>query len=287
VYVDHTGPTTWLQRAWAGVLYAWPAALCGESALRAVEGPGRRWAEGPIQVAIAINRRVGDRPGLEVHRMTHLEQRTMWNLGPPRLRYDEAVLDVALEAAVEFRVVGVVAEACGGRRTTAVRLARTLASRERSPQRQFLGGVLADVAEGACSVLEHAYLVRVERAHGLPKGRRQQRAAATLGVIYRDVMYDDLDLELDGRLFHDTTEQRDRDLDRDLDAAVEQRTPVRLGYGQVVDRPCWSAARVALLLRARGWTGTASPCGPDCRIGGAWVSVGDTRTPSKAQPAVG
>lgn len=25
VYVDHTGPLTWLQRAWAAVLFAWPA----------------------------------------------------------------------------------------------------------------------------------------------------------------------------------------------------------------------------------------------------------------------
>ncbi len=62
-------------------------------------------------------------------------------------------------------------------------------------------------------------------------------------MIYRDVTYDDLDLELDGRLYHDNVEQRDRDLDRDLDAAVAQRTAVRLGYGQVVDRPCRTAGR--------------------------------------------
>ena len=52
VYVDHTGQLTWLQRAWAAVLYAWPAALCGESALRAVEGPGRRRDDHTIHVAI-------------------------------------------------------------------------------------------------------------------------------------------------------------------------------------------------------------------------------------------
>jgi len=75
VYVDHTGPLTWLQRAWAGVLYAWPAALCGESALRAVEGPGRRKEAGPIQVAVAIGRQVADRPELTVRRMARLEDR--------------------------------------------------------------------------------------------------------------------------------------------------------------------------------------------------------------------
>src|SRR5262245_46437779 len=42
VYVEHTGPLTWRQRAWAAVLYAWPSALAGDSALRAADGPGRR-----------------------------------------------------------------------------------------------------------------------------------------------------------------------------------------------------------------------------------------------------
>jgi hypothetical protein len=217
--------------------------------------------------------------------MAQVEGLALWNLGPPRLRYEEAVLDVALAELTDFAAVGVVADACGGRRTTAARLARALASRQRSPRRPFLGGVLADVADGACSVLEHAYLVKVERAHGLPKGRRQERATATLGVIYRDVTYDDLDLELDGRLYHDSVEQRDLDLDRDLDAAVDSRTPVRLGYGQVVDRPCRTASRVGLLLRARGWIGTLSPCGPDCGLSGVWLPACDSHTPpSDVQP---
>lgn len=34
VYVTHTGPLTWRQRAWAAVLYAEPAALCGPSNTR-------------------------------------------------------------------------------------------------------------------------------------------------------------------------------------------------------------------------------------------------------------
>ena len=38
VFVDHTGSPTWLQRAWAGVLCYWPAALSGTSSLRAAAG---------------------------------------------------------------------------------------------------------------------------------------------------------------------------------------------------------------------------------------------------------
>jgi hypothetical protein len=247
--------------------------------MRAVEGPGRRRDESTIEVAVELDRRVADRPGLRVHRMAHASDRSLWNLGPPRHRYEDAVLDVALAASTDFGAVSVVADACGGRRTTAMRLIRAFDDRERSPRRQFLRGVLVDVSEGACSVLEHAYLVNVERAHRLPRAQRQQRADASLGVIYRDVSYDDLDLELDGRLYHDNVEQRDRDLDRDLDAAVAQRTAVRLGYGQVVDRPCGTAGRVALLLRARGWSGSPTPCGPLCELGGVWLSLGDNRAP--------
>ena len=39
VYVEHTGPPSWQQRAWAAVLRAWPAALADQSAWRAFEGP--------------------------------------------------------------------------------------------------------------------------------------------------------------------------------------------------------------------------------------------------------
>ena len=51
VYLDHTGEPTWLQQAWAGVQLCWPAALAGESALRAAEGPGSSRRTRPVEVA--------------------------------------------------------------------------------------------------------------------------------------------------------------------------------------------------------------------------------------------
>jgi len=33
VYVNHTGPPTWMQRAWAAVLFHWPAVLSHECAV--------------------------------------------------------------------------------------------------------------------------------------------------------------------------------------------------------------------------------------------------------------
>jgi hypothetical protein len=90
-------------------------------------------------------------------------------------------------------------------------------------------------------VLEHGYLTRIERPHGLPVGTRQEGSVTTQGHVLRDVVYRAYGrvVELDGRLFHDTAGQRDADLDRDLDAAVAGQATVRLDGVRVYDRP-WS-----------------------------------------------
>lgn len=65
VYVNHTGPLTWQQKAWAAVLFAEPAALCGHSALRAADGPGRRSHDddGPVHVAATATAPSSRHPG--------------------------------------------------------------------------------------------------------------------------------------------------------------------------------------------------------------------------------
>jgi hypothetical protein len=268
VYVNHTGEPTWLQRAWAAVLFAWPAALTHDSALRAADGPGKHKEE-VVHVAVGRDRRITAPSGVQIHRMTHLAERTMWNRCPPRTRYEDAALDVAIASSTQMTAIDALASAVQSRRTTAQRMLTCLRARERSPFRTWLSGVLQDMASGACSVLEHGYLRFVERAHDLPRATRQRRATGTMGVVYRDATYETLLVELDGRLFHDTAGQRDRDMDRDLDAAVGGRQTIRLGYGQVFDRPCLTALRVGVLLQKRGWSGSVRPCGPDCPLGGA------------------
>ena len=271
VYVGHTGSPTWLQRAWGGVLLCWPASLAGHSALRAAEGPGSTRHSRPIEVVIALDRRARGADGVEVSRCAHLEERVLWHVGPPRLRYEAAALDVAADAATDMAALDELSRAVQGRRTTAVRLLESLDTRERMSRRAWLRSVLTDVAAGACSVLEHGYLTKVERAHGLAPARRQVRDRIGAGAIYRDVEYDGgLVVELDGRLFHDTTAQRDRDLDRDLVSAVRRKTSVRLSYGQVFDRPCWTAGHVAMLLADRGWSGSPRACSPECFAATSW-----------------
>lgn len=266
VYVDHTGPLPWVQRAWAGVLFAWPAALCHDSALCTAGGSDVADVTDPlVHVAIAGSRRVREPAGVRIRRMIDFERRVLWNLGPPRIRYEEAVVDVASAARSNLAALGVLSRAVQQRRTTAARLLETVSARDRVARRAWLVSVLSDVAEGACSVLEQGYLVRVERAHGLARARRQVASLTRGGGTYRDVEYDGgLVVELDGRLFHDTTEQRDRDFDRDLVTAVRGGASVRISWGQVFDRPCWTAGMVGRLLRARGWRGTLRPCASSC-----------------------
>ncbi|MGA5546346.1 type IV toxin-antitoxin system AbiEi family antitoxin domain-containing protein [Mycobacterium sp. NPDC051198] len=260
VYVDHTGPLSWLQRAWAAVLYAAPAALCLESALT---------DEGAvIHVAVSRDRGVlAEPPGVRIHHLAHLQERVLWHAGPPRLRFEEAALDVACQAVSEFDAIAVLADACQSRRTTARRLLRALDARRRVRRRRWLRAVIVDIAEGSCSVLEHGYLNRVERAHGLPRAARQKRSTSSVKVSYRDVEYDRrLVVELDGLLFHNTASARNKDVERDLDAAVDGLSTVRLSYRQVFDRPCRTAAKIAQVMRRHGIAVSGHACGPDCEF---------------------
>ncbi|MDR7252231.1 hypothetical protein J2X46_001207 [Nocardioides sp. BE266] len=269
VFINHTGTPTWLQRAWIGVLIAWPAALAGDSALRAADGPGKAGRDDAlVHIAVSRDRKVLLPPGYRLHRTPRLHPKVSWNTSPPRVRVEEALVDVASGAVDDFAAISVLADAIQARRTTPERIRDRLDARPRLPRRDFLRGVLTDLHLGTCSVLEHGYLTRVEQPHGLPTARRQLRDSATGGPIYRDVAYVDFDqlVEIDGRLWHDNASTRDADLDRDLDAAVDRLNTVRVGWGQVFQRPCATAARIAALLQARGWTGAITRC-PDCPSG--------------------
>jgi hypothetical protein len=267
VFVTHSGVPTWRQRAWAAVLVAGDAALCHASALRAAEGPGRKDRdEATVHVAVDRDRQVVRPPaGVVVHRIAGFDQKVQRNTSPPRVRIEHALVDVAAEARTEVDAIATLTDAVAARLTTAERVLEVLDARRRIRRRALLQGVLADVRDGTCSVLEHGYLTRVERAHGLPVGRRQAPDAGPEGAVYRDVDYPDHEVyvELDGRAFHSVAKDRDRDLDRDVDAAVAGRVTLRLGWGQVFGGACRTSGRIARLLAARGWGGSPQRC-PDC-----------------------
>jgi hypothetical protein len=273
VYVTHTGVPTWQQRAWAAVLYAAPAALHLDAALGRV-------TDGPVDVAVDWTRRVEPQPGLRLHRVRNLDDKVAWNLGPPRVRVEVACVEVAHRAHDDLAAIAALADAVGSRRTTAPRLRAAIEARTRLRRRRLLVALLADLEAGTHSVLEHGFLSRVVRPHGLPLPTRRQAPRETAaGRQYRDVEYDPfgLPIELDGST-HDTREARDADADRDLDDLATGRVVPRLRYRQVLGTPCRTAALLGRLFRLRGWAGVPHPCAsPTCDLrperGGSWSDI--------------
>jgi very-short-patch-repair endonuclease len=117
-------------------------------------------------------------------------------------------------------------------------------------------------------VLEHGFLTRVLRPHGLLEpSRLQARRQGPAGTEYRDVELAvvEANVELDGST-HDSREQRDLDADRDLADLASGRVTPRLRYPQVFGTPCRTAYLLAAFFRHRGWPGDPVPCSPACDI---------------------
>ena len=168
VYVDHTGTPTREQRSIAAVLYAGRAALHLASALDHPRGTG------VVHVAIDAARRVRAQPGMRIHRVPDLEDKVLWNLTPPRVRPEVAAVERAHRAATDLDAIAALAAVVGSRATTADRLARALAARSRIRRRALLTELVADLAAGTHSVLEHGFLTRVVRPHALPEPSARQ-----------------------------------------------------------------------------------------------------------------
>ena len=259
VYVDHTGPMSWDQRAWAAVLVHHPAALTWHSAL---PDPPPRAA---IHVAVDLGRTVPRVPGVVAHRTARWRDRLAPNATRPRLTVPDAAVEVVAHTADTWEAFSVLARVCHSRRTTPTAIATALRARHGVRDRALLLDMLDDLGSGACSVLEREYLNGVERAHGLPAADRQSHERTEAGVVYRDAEYVTyrVVVELDGRAFH-AGAVREADLGRDLlTAASSDRTTLRLGWRQVVKDPCVTARHIGAVLTRRGWPGTLRRC-PRC-----------------------
>jgi len=186
-------------------------------------------------------------------------------LTPPRQRVEHALLDVASRKRRLEGSIAVVSDGVQGGYTTALRLLDALSERTRLRHRAILRSVLSDVDAGVRSVLEHRYMTRVERAHGLPTAKRQRPVNVQGASTYRDVEYLEfgVTVELNGRVGHQESEDCWDDLDRYISAAVAGEVTLPAGWRQVLDG-CRLARAVATVLRARGWAGDLTPCGDDC-----------------------
>lgn len=264
VYINHTGPLTWEQRAWAAVLYAAPSLLCRDS----LEAPRGRDDGRPIHVAIDHSRKVMPQPDIFVHRMRDLERKAYGGT-PPRLKVEDNALAMANEARSEIDAIARVAEVASRSYVTAATLQEALNRAHSLRRRKLIQGLVDDLATGTHSVLEHGYLTKVERAHSLPLGRRQSPRTGASGNQFRDIEYEGyaLVIELDGALGHDSWRDQARDADRSLDDLAELgAVTARLRFHQVFGTPCQTAARVGRILTRNGWSGTPQSCGQTCLL---------------------
>jgi hypothetical protein len=264
VYLNHTGPMTWRQRVWVAHLACPGSALAGRTVLA--------WCgftDGPSVIELAVEHGTTPTPppGVKVRQVRGLLSRCHNDVEPTRLRFEEALVDVAADASTRYDALRLVMDAVQARRTTVSRLAESL---RRRPVRHggWLLRALEDVASGTYSILERNYLNKVERAHVLPPGVRQSRASDSR-VRFRDVEYveEGVIVELDGLAGHTSATERWSDMQRDLHAAASGKTTIRLGWRQVDADACRTAALVGTVLNKRGWTGQPQPCGPGCLLG--------------------
>ncbi len=256
LYVAGTAPLSFAQRAWAGHLAAGPgsalggaAALCRLGAVREPETiqlvvPGHSSPHVPDGYALL-------RDGF--NRLAHVRGSL------PVVRPEDALLDLAPRMSIES-FVGALTDCTRHGVTSARRVAMAVRRRSRVSKRAELLEVLADL-QGIESNLEFVFRRDVERAHGLPKGRRQVVTTAGRRI---DVLYEAYRViaELDGRLGH--LEGRFRDFRRDNEHAVSELTTFRFGSFDVRGDPCGVADFLGRALEVRGWQGGPASC-PRCR----------------------
>lgn len=269
VYVNHSGRPTRNQRQWAAVLACAPAALHRESALDAHGMTRDRTSpasqDQPIHLLVDRQRRIVPPAGVTLERVADRATWVQAHRRPPRAHFDYALLKTAGDRP-EAGAIALLSDAVHQGLTTASRLLEVIEKLPRLPRRAMVREVLADVEAGTRSVLEQRYLRDVERAHALPEGERQLREATTSGTVQRDIRYAHRTLvELDGAFGHRDALDRWGDLQRDLDAVLDDHLTLRAGWAQVLE-PCRLAEVVAAVLGRRGWTGRAHPCGEDCPI---------------------
>jgi very-short-patch-repair endonuclease len=276
VYATFTGPLSREARLWAAVRRAGEGAVLSHETAAEVQGLIGQQAPGaPIHVTVPGRRRPvqrGQIRGVVIHRSDQSQPQLpiTWKL--PRTRIQDTVLDLVDAAATFKDAYSWISRAVSREFATVDMLRTALAARSRIRWRRHLDVAFKGNAEGAHFELERQYASAVERAHGLPRARRQARREIGGKAHYRDNWYAEyrVCVELDGPSFH-RDEQVWKDKRRDnLNLALDGAQTFRFGPVEVTEGACESAAMVAATMRRNGWKGRPHPCRRrGCTVGNA------------------
>jgi hypothetical protein len=270
-YATFSGVPPREARLWAAVLRAGPGAVLSYETAAEVHGLVDKQSK-IIHVTVPASldpARYGKIPGVVIHRSRRVVSQALPPWQVPRTPVAETVLDLVAASKSFDDAYAWLSRATGRGLASAGTIKQALGERKRMRWREWLSDALDDVADGVMFPLELRYVRDVERAHGLPAGRRQARRVLTSGVRYLDNFYDAyrLCVELDGRSSH-PPEQKWQDADRDNDNlfAGDVQT-VRFGVRDVTVRRCERAAQLAAVLMRRGWDGAGlHACDAGCQV---------------------
>lgn len=245
----------WRSWVWAGILAGGSQAMAARRAAALLWGMIDR-PPATIDVLVPISAAPTARKPWRFVRTRNLPRAVG---SPPRTPVAETTADLC--SSEPDRAATWLAAALHTRKTHETAIRAVVEGRSKMPHRAAVIAMLAQRREGIESELERLY-ASIERAHGLPKGRRQRQT----GPYRSDVDYDGLIVELDGRLGHDGA-GRFRDMRRDNHQLVNGRMTLRYGWEDCTQRPCQVAAQVAAVLRTLGWPAPYRGC-PTCRPSG-------------------
>jgi hypothetical protein len=265
VVATFTGPLTRQATTWAAVLYAGAGATLSHHTAAEVHRLVDE-LDDDIHLTVPVGRRVRSRRGVQIHYAHRLPDTRDDSRVPAVVNVNDTVLDLVDVSARPKEAIDWVTRACQRRRTNPQRLRAALALRKKIRWRAMVEAALTDVADGAETPLELAYLRKVERAHGLPTGARQRHRRSGGRSQWVDVEYTDFGVrvELDGRIGH-VGDGAFRDRRRDNASVLEGFATLRFGWADVYHDSCATAGEVATVLAAKGWAGLARRCGPACR----------------------
>ncbi len=268
VYAAYSGPLARESQLWAAVLGARPGAVLSHQTAAELHGLAEPGKGGAVHVMAPSGRAVAAMRGVVVHYSRRVQAARHPALEPPRTRLEETVLDLAETERTSTGATAWILDACASRRTKPDRLLEAMQARPRMRRRKILLAALGDARLGVQSILEHGYLYRVQRPHGLPAGTHQRRTRSGAGSTYEDVRYEQYGVvvELDGQQAHPDGE-RWRDTRRDNLNAASGLITLRYTYADVMERPCEIADEVARALASRGYTGGGRRCGFSCAPG--------------------